>query len=337
MKGTAPRPDGGTDFDGNCSCPVGLDCKHVAAALFAARRERGDVPRPAPPPAPAAAPAPSRYCRPRSPTGCASSPRSTRRTRRPTPRTSGSVSFTSSRRLSGRWGHLAERCGLLGHPAKGWQLRGRQGRPGAGGDGALPAPLRPGDPAADRPAALRARGGCSGIRTRPICCTGSSSPAGAAGPRWTGPRCGKAPRGRAASPDGWRRMGASAPCWNWTEGLLGLALPAPWYADPPSGELGVVDLGVPAACRGTAAARAAHPGRGGALVAAELGRRLAAPAMALPDTLDPPETLSGPPVAAASCSPPGRAASLMPCAAYDHGFAKAGSVLRQGTWRWRAC
>ena len=62
VKGTATRPytlritlqprrDGGTDFDGVCSCPVGLDCKHVAAALFAARRERGDVPRPAPPPA----------------------------------------------------------------------------------------------------------------------------------------------------------------------------------------------------------------------------------------------------------------------------------------------
>jgi uncharacterized Zn finger protein len=31
-----PRPDGGTDFHGICSCPVGLDCKHVAAALFAA-------------------------------------------------------------------------------------------------------------------------------------------------------------------------------------------------------------------------------------------------------------------------------------------------------------
>src|SRR3954469_11240086 len=68
VKGTATRPyalrimlqlrrDGGTDFDGICSCPVGLDCKHVAAALFAARRERGDVARPAPPPAPAATPA----------------------------------------------------------------------------------------------------------------------------------------------------------------------------------------------------------------------------------------------------------------------------------------
>ena len=33
-------PDGSTDFDGNCSCPVGLACKHVAAELFAARRNR---------------------------------------------------------------------------------------------------------------------------------------------------------------------------------------------------------------------------------------------------------------------------------------------------------
>lgn len=53
VKGTAPRPDGSTDFDGNCSCPVGLDCKHVAAELCAARRDRGDAPRPAPPPVPA--------------------------------------------------------------------------------------------------------------------------------------------------------------------------------------------------------------------------------------------------------------------------------------------
>ncbi len=67
VKGTATRPyslritlqprrEGGTAFDGSCSCPVGFDCKHVAAALFAARRERGDVPRPAPPSAPAPAP-----------------------------------------------------------------------------------------------------------------------------------------------------------------------------------------------------------------------------------------------------------------------------------------
>jgi len=69
VKGTATRPyslritlqrrrDGGTAFDGSCSCPVGFDCKHVAAALFAARGERGDVPRPAPPSAPVPTTAP---------------------------------------------------------------------------------------------------------------------------------------------------------------------------------------------------------------------------------------------------------------------------------------
>ena len=73
VKGTATRPyalritlrprrEGGTDFAGICSCPVGLDCKHVAAALFAARRERGDVPPLTPPPGPVAAPAGSVGC-----------------------------------------------------------------------------------------------------------------------------------------------------------------------------------------------------------------------------------------------------------------------------------
>ena len=90
--------------------------------------------------------------------------------------------------------------------------------------------------------------------------------------------------------------GRQRPVLELEEGLLGLALPAPWYADPASGELGVVDLGVPAHVAARLLLAPPIPAEAAPLVAAELGRRLSAPAMALPATLDPPETLSGPPV-----------------------------------------
>jgi superfamily II DNA or RNA helicase len=55
--------------DGECSCPIGHNCKHVAAIVLAAAQQRGrarhgivDVPRPAPhPPAPGDAPGPSAW------------------------------------------------------------------------------------------------------------------------------------------------------------------------------------------------------------------------------------------------------------------------------------
>lgn len=80
------------------------------------------------------------------------------------------------------------------------------------------------------------------------------------------------------------------------EDLLGLALPAPWYADLPSSELGATNLGVPAHVAVRLLLAPSIPAEAAHLVVAELGRRLAALAMALPETLDPPETLSGPPV-----------------------------------------
>ena len=90
--------------------------------------------------------------------------------------------------------------------------------------------------------------------------------------------------------------GRQRPVLELEEGLLGLALPTPWYADPASGELGAVDLGVPAHVAARLLLAPPIPAEAAPLVAAELGRRLRGPAMALPATLDPPETLSGPPV-----------------------------------------
>jgi hypothetical protein len=78
--------------------------------------------------------------------------------------------------------------------------------------------------------------------------------------------------------------------------LLGVALPAPWYVDPVSGEMNAVDLGVPMHVAARLLLAPPIPAEAAPLVAAELKRRLTAPAVALPMALDPPETLRGPPV-----------------------------------------
>ena len=80
------------------------------------------------------------------------------------------------------------------------------------------------------------------------------------------------------------------------EDLLGLALPAPWYADLPSSELGATNLGVPAHVAARLLLAPSIPAEAAPLVVAELGRRLAATGHGAAGEFDPPETLSGPPV-----------------------------------------
>ena len=308
VKGTATRPyalrimlqprrGGGTDFDGICSCPVGLDCKHVAAALFAARRERGDVPPAALPPAPAFAPAPTGpvlppevadWLRQLAAIGEADPEAYPADIRQrviyvvaPLARLVGPASlkvaaFSVTLRKDGSYG-----------TGKGVQAQAGTARY-----------LRPSDRAILRRTDL--------LRYAPEGMLGDADPPDLLR------RIIATGRGRWAAVDGaplregpvrpgrlaWRLEadGRQRPALEVEEGLLGLALPAPWYADPASGELGVVDLGVPAHVAARLLLAPPIPAEAAPLVAAELGRRLAAPAMALPATLDPPETLSGPPV-----------------------------------------
>ncbi|WP_165982632.1 DEAD/DEAH box helicase [Dankookia rubra] len=304
VKGTATRPyvlritlrprrDGGADFDGICSCPVGLDCKHVAAALFAARRERSDVPRPALPPAatlaePVLPPEVADWLRQLGAIDEADPEAYPADIRQrviyvvaPLARPVGHVSlnvaaFSVTLRKDGSYG-----------TGKGVQAQAGTARY-----------LRPSDRAILRRTDLLRYAPEGMLRDtdppdllRRIIATGRGRWAAADGvPLREGP----ARPGRLV----WRLEtdGCQRPVLEVDEGLLGLALPSPWYADPTSGELGVLNLGVSAHVAARLLLAPPIPPGVAPLVAAELGRRLAAPAMALPATLDPPETLSGPPV-----------------------------------------
>ncbi len=80
------------------------------------------------------------------------------------------------------------------------------------------------------------------------------------------------------------------------DGLVGLRLPEPWYADPAAGRLGPVETGVAPALAGRLLAAPAIPVEAAPQVAAELARRLPGLNLPPPATLPPPEPLSGPPV-----------------------------------------
>ena len=306
VKGTATRPyvlritlqrrrDDSTAFDGSCSCPVGLNCKHVAAALFAARHERGYVPRPALPPAPAAASA-----EPVLPSEVADWLRQLAAVDEADPE---AYPADIRQRVVYVVAPLARLVGpdSLKIAAFSVTLR-KDGSYGTGkgvqAQAGTARYLRPSDRAILRRTDLLRYAPEGMLRDtdppdllRRIIATGRS--------RWVAVdgvplREGTVRPGRLA----WRLEadGRQRAMLELNEGLLGLALPAPWYADPESGELGPVDLGVPAHVAAQLLLAPPIPAEAAPLVAAELGRRLSAPAMALPATLDAPETLPGPPV-----------------------------------------
>ncbi|MFC7473398.1 SNF2-related protein [Dankookia sp. GCM10030260] len=302
VQGTAARPyvqhislhrrrDGSTAFEGVCTCPAGIDCKHVAAALFAVRGERGAPPSPTPPrptEAPAMPPEVADWLRQ---LGAISEddpeayPADIRQrvvyVVAPLDRPVGPPSlriaaFMVTLRKDGSYG-----------TGKGVQAQAGTARY-----------LRPSDRKILRRTDLLRHAPEGILRDedpadllRRIIATGRGrwgaleGPALREGPAWPGSLA-------------WRleQDGRQRPALELAEGLLGLALPAPWYADPGSGELGTVDLGVPAHVAARLLLAPPIPAEAAPLVAAELGRRLAAPALALPAVLDAPEALSGPPV-----------------------------------------
>jgi len=306
VQGTAPRPyvlritlrrqqDGGAGFDGYCSCPVGVNCKHLAAVLLAARREQASTPLPAPPPPPAAGPAQpvmppevSDWLRQLAAVG---------------EETSEDYPDDVRQRVIYIVAPVARARGpaSLGIAAVAVTLR-KDGSHGAGRR--VPAYagaaryLRPSDRAILRRLDLLRYAPEGLLRDedppdllRRVLATGRGRWAAADGvPLQEGPmRPGQLVWRLAAD-------GRQSPTLELEDGLLGLALPAPWYADVASGELGVVDLGVPAQVAARLLLAPPIPAEVAPMVAAELGRRLTAPAVAVPAALDTPETLSGPPV-----------------------------------------
>jgi superfamily II DNA or RNA helicase len=306
VKGSAPQPYGvritlhrrqvgGVTFDGICSCPVGINCKHVVAALVVARRRLVDGPFRASPPLPAGAPAApamppevSDWLRQLAAVGEESSEDYPPDVRQrvlyvvaPTARTIGPLSLS-----------VAAIAVTL---RKDGSFRANKGVPAHAGTARY---LRPSDRAILRriePLRYASEGLLRDADPpdllRRIIATGRGRWAAVDGvPLRDGPmRAGKLT---------WRLEadGRQRPALELEEGLLGLALPAPWYADAASGELGAVDLGVPAHIAARLLVAPPIPAEAAPLVAAELARRLSSPAVAVPATLEAPTPLSGPPV-----------------------------------------
>ncbi|TCZ65412.1 DEAD/DEAH box helicase [Roseicella aquatilis] len=285
MGGTAPA------FTGICTCPGGINCKHVVAALIAARDVLPAAPQPAPPAPepPALPPAIQDWLRALTEAG-EGDPEAYPPTLRQ--RLLYVVALQAG----------AEGAGVPTITPVSVALR----KDGSFGP-ARPIPihqvptaryLRPSDHRILRRIAALAyvAPGAAGHEDRPellrrIIATGRA--------RWgepDGPVVTEGPvrPGRLAwrlTPEGMQR-----PALALDEGLVGFALPEPWYADPATGQLGPVDLGLPAHVAARLLLAPPIPAEAAPLVAAELGQRVAAPAVALPATLDPPELLRGPPV-----------------------------------------
>lgn len=92
-----------------------------------------------------------------------------------------------------------------------------------------------------------------------------------------------------------RNDGAQDASLDLPEGLVSLRLPAPWYAEPASGRLGPVEAGMPPTLAARILAAPPIPAEAAPLVAIELARRLPGLAVPPPAELDPPSALSGPP------------------------------------------
>ncbi|MCK8787386.1 DEAD/DEAH box helicase [Roseomonas sp. NAR14] len=300
----ATRADG-VSITGTCTCPVGFNCKHVAAALFALQawqeRERPAhaVPSPAgratpgnaPPPAPArpaVSPDITAWLDAMAAAGEADAeayPATVRRrllyVLQPGPRPGGLVVRLASVETR-RDGSLSAqtRDYLPGHLLHTTQQ---------------PRFLRPSDHRIVRRLALlgsTAEGGEEFIETlRLVLATGRA--------RWGGHDGPALAEGKpVAAPLRWRVLedGAQRPELDLPAGLHALHLAEPWYADPQAGLLGpVAPDGLPPRLARALLAAPALPPELASEVGAELARRL--PGVALPALADlpPPQPLAGPP------------------------------------------
>ncbi|MDO9707208.1 DEAD/DEAH box helicase [Paracraurococcus lichenis] len=321
VKGTARKPYAqhvrlrpgkavATPFQGTCTCPVGLNCKHVAAVLIAAREQAMPSPPPrrtdartAPvPPVVIRAPAvPPRPAEPALPYQVAewlrrigaedaedpeAYPATVRQrllyvvglTRRPGGLPAAEVRpMVVNLKKDGSLGAMRDFGAHMSHAA---------------------AYLRPSDRAIlERLSPLRyatperlAQHDLPDLLRRMLA-TGRArwqdphGPALAEGP----PRPGRLDWD--LLPDGSQR-----PALRLEEGVTGLALPQPWYVDPAAGLAGPVDLGLSPHLAGELLAAPPIPAEVVPVVQEALSKRVAAPAVALPAALQPAEPLQGPPV-----------------------------------------
>jgi superfamily II DNA or RNA helicase len=278
--------------DGECTCPVGGNCKHVAAVLIAARL----MDAAATPPAVRAAPPPAE---PALPYEVATWLQSLDQATEPQ---SEDFPPTVRQRLFYVLDSVPDhRGGMLRIESWTATLR-KDGTPGP----ARRHPLHQANSTARylRPSDRRilrrlARLGHGGINLeadddppellRRIIATGRARWGTADGPALVEgpPRPGRITW--ALNPDGRQQARLSL-----DPGLAGFRLPAPWYADPATGTIGPVDPGLPEALAMRLLAAPPIAAATAPKVAAELARRLPTLAVPAPATLAPPETLRGP-------------------------------------------
>ncbi|MDB5371740.1 MAG: Non-specific serine/threonine protein kinase, partial [Belnapia sp.] len=296
-----PGPDTAT-FHGSCTCPVGRNCKHVAAVLLAARHS---LPRDPPKDLPAAAgrPMPMPDPRPALPFEVSA--------------WLATLDDTKDAELEAYPDTIRQRLLYVLENQPGirfgtvpqvtcWTVTLRR-------DDSFPTPrsyaprqvelparyLRPSDrlilrrlarfgygpPTLDRdddPAELLRR----------IVATGRAHWADPTGPALAEAATRPGKLGWAPNPDGTQHATLLLDA-----GLLGFQLPAPWYVDPATGEIGPVDPGMPLQLATKLLAAPPIAPEAVPDVASELARRLPSLAIPAPAKLSPPEPLRGPVVA----------------------------------------
>ncbi|NGM23226.1 DEAD/DEAH box helicase [Roseomonas stagni] len=286
----APGPDGRPLIAATCDCPVTTFCKHAAAALVAARVMPRPVPvqvekATSPPPAAPLDPALQQWIarlRDAAATDPEAYPDSIRQRL-----------FYVLDQSAGAGG-LSIECTTVSLLKNGSPGVPRRYAPHQVGNPAKY--LRPSDrPILRRLNALQYQLGSPREEDdlpdllRAIIATGRAHWAALDGPVLT---AGPPLPGRLA----WRMLedGGQVAALEAPAGLVGLRLPAPWYADPATGRVGPVDLGVPALVATRLLAAPPIPPEAASAVGAELAQHL--PGITPPAPVAAPELLPSPPV-----------------------------------------
>jgi superfamily II DNA or RNA helicase len=285
-----PDRSGATVANGQCSCPVGVNCKHVAAVLITlADREAPPEAPPLAPPVPTLPPDVAVWLEALERGGTATSEEYPDKVRqrlfyvldtRPAPRgvpTLHIACFTAPLRKDGSVGaaypyeprKVEAPAGYL-RPSDRMILRRLQRVQQAWSD--LSADDDPADLLRRVIATGRARWGRL------------EAPILAEGP----PRAGRITW--QLQPDGSQRAALQL-----DDGLTGFRLAGPWYVEPSIGLIGPVDLGVPAGIAEQLLAAPSIPAAAASSVAAALRQRLPALNVPVPAELGPPKQLKGPP------------------------------------------
>jgi superfamily II DNA or RNA helicase len=297
-------PKGGPSISGRCSCPVGLNCKHVAATLIAAMASGAPAASVAPTIPASAPPAPPR---PPKPPPEPEMPWAVKTWLHQLGETAVDAAPGDERQrlffiadVTAKDRQLRDltltpvvvnvlKSGVLSDKFRTFNMHSMD-RPGMSGF------LRKADRAVLR--RLRRLGYAQGEEAEEDLIEALERVFDSGKGRWRsmeGPvlRQGPARTGRTV----WRTddTGAQRPTVELPEGLLLMRLPEPWYADPASGEMGRLDLDMPPALAAAILKAPEVPPAHAARVRAEIGRHFPHLTLPSPDELRDAIAIEGPP------------------------------------------